>query len=324
VLKEGNIWRWLKVTILVTLALALAGVGCKSRGEPLPAGSSATLVVARDFGREVVLSEGVELARTMSAMDMLKEAAAVEIAYGGGFVNAINGIRSHYTATRSAKDDWFLYINGISAKAGAHDYTIRPGDVERWDFHHWGYRSFVPALIGDFPEPFIHGYRGKVYATVVVYEQSFKEEAEALRDELTELGVNEVSTVETGALSGNDKAHSNLILLGIMDSPLIAKLDEIYRKLGFFARFKDGRLQALDTKGHVAAEYGPGVGIIQATQSPWNPDGVGASKNVVWMVSGVDEAGVRNAAQALINRHDEMRHLFATIVAGEEIIMVPQ
>jgi len=74
----------------------------------------------------------------------------------------------------------------------------------------------------------------------------------------------------------------------------------------------------------VAAEYGPGVGIIQATQSPWNPDGVGASKNVVWMVSGVDEAGVRNAAQALINRHHEITHFFAAIVVDEEIIMVPQ
>ena len=142
-------WRWLRVTVPLALALVLAGLGCESQGEPPPPGSRATLVVTQDFGREVVVSKSVELARSLSAMDMLKEVAEVEVGYGGGFVNAIDGISSHYSATCSDKDDWFLYINGISAKTGARDYTIHPDDIERWDFHYWGYRIFVPAIIGD-------------------------------------------------------------------------------------------------------------------------------------------------------------------------------
>ncbi|GAI85551.1 unnamed protein product, partial [marine sediment metagenome] len=35
--------------------------------------------------------------------------------------------------------------------------------------------------------------------------------------------------------------------------------------------------------------------LIQATQNPWNPKGIGACENVVWLVSGTDEAGVKDA-----------------------------
>ena len=42
------------------------------------------------------------------------------------------------------------------------------------------------------------------------------------------------------------------------------------------------------------------------------------------MVSGTDEAGVRSAVDALINRHDEFRYAFAIVVANGEIIKVPR
>ena len=66
------------------------------------------------------------------------------------------------------------------------------------------------------------------------------------------------------------------------------------------------------------------MGVIQATQSPWNPTGIGASQNVVWMVSGLDETGVKNAVDTLVNHYDDCEYACAVVVAGGGIIKVPQ
>ena len=105
---------------------------------------------------------------------------------------------------------------------------------------------------------------------------------------------------------------------------LISELNGRWERLGFFVRFKDGMLRSYNAYGDGEVEYGTGCGVIQATQSPWNPDGVGACENVVWMVLGTDETGVKSAADALINRHDEFKYAYAIIVANGEIIKVPK
>ena len=55
---------------------------------------SVSVVATRNFGQELIFSERVELAVNTRAMDALQQVAEVETAYGGGFVNAINDIRS--------------------------------------------------------------------------------------------------------------------------------------------------------------------------------------------------------------------------------------
>jgi hypothetical protein len=45
---------------------------------------------------------------------------------------------------------------------------------------------------------------------------------------------------------------------------------------------------------------------------------------VVWLVSGTDEAGLRNALDALLDHHDEFQYGCAVVVAGGKIIKVPQ
>ena len=72
-------------------------------------------------------------------MAALKEVAEVETAYNGGFVSAINGVCSGFTKGEKAKVDWFIYVNGIQSNAGALDYIMQDGDVERWDFHNWDF-----------------------------------------------------------------------------------------------------------------------------------------------------------------------------------------
>jgi hypothetical protein len=297
---------------------------CSTQPSEKEAGVLTVRVVAtQNFGQELIFDETLEVLPGTSAMSALTKVAEVETAYGGGFVNAINGVRSGFTEGQSMKTDWFIYVNGIRSNTGALDYELRDGDTQHWDFHDWSFHHFIPAIMGDFPEPFRNGYRGKTSSTIIVYADRLKEDAENLERRLIRLGVSNVSTKRTGELSENEKESSNLILLGTMDNMFISELNQNWKRLGFFTYFENGNLVVLDAEGEIAAKYDSGVGLIQATQNPWNPNGIGACENVVWMVSGTDEAGVKDALDALVNHHIELQYACAAIVANGEIIKVP-
>jgi hypothetical protein len=307
---------------LLLATIALTGCTLESIGE----GPDITVrvVATRGFGHEVMFDELVEVPSGTSAMAALREVADTGTAYGGAFVNVIDGVSSGYTGTKGTQQDWFICINGIQSNTGALDYTMHHGDVQRWDFHHWNFRMFIPAIVGDFPEPFLHGYGGQVEPTIIVYDDGFKQNAEELEDTMIGLGVANVSSQPISELSDDDKRNANLIIIGNTDGEMITELNSVWNRLGFFAHFEDGGLEVYTGTGEKAAEYGPGTGIIQATQSPWNPKGTGACENVVWMISGTDEAGVEDAVEALVNRSDELQHTFAVVLADGEIIKVPQ
>lgn len=282
------------------------------------------VVATRDFGREVMLDEFVEVPSGTSAMAALQQVAELETAYGGAFVNVINGVSSGYAGTEGTRQDWFICINGIQSNTGALDYTMRHGDVQHWDFHHWNFRMFIPAIVGDFPEPFLHGYGGTTRPTVIAYDDGFNESAGNLQRTLVGLGVEEVSAQHIGKLTSADKQSANLIIIAGSDGDMIAELNNAWNRLGFFVRFEDGEMALYTGTGELAAKYGPGTGIVQATQNPWNPKGTGACENVAWIVSGTDEAGIKGAVEALVNRSDEFQHAFAVMISNGEIVKVPQ
>jgi len=313
------------VALAIACLLAIGLCGCPTQGSSQPAADiGVRVVVTQDFGRELMLDKVVQIEDAACAMDALRQVAKVETAYGGGFVNAIDGVRSRYTGGGAAKKDWFIYANGILANVGALDYTLHPGDVERWDFHDWSFLHFIPAIIGHFPEPFVHGYEGEVHPTIVVHEGDFGEEAERLASKLSQWGVESISVKSASELSGADRESCNLLLLGDMNCALVSELNQVWKRLGFFAYFEDGKLVVLNPRGELAAEYGAGSGLIQATQSPWNPRGIGACQNVVWMVSGTDGSGVKNAVDILVNRYVEFQYAYAIVTADAEISRVPR
>jgi len=306
--------------IFVLLLLAAIFSGCPA--QPSAEGDEpaiVTVVVTGDFGRELILAEEIEIGEGTDAMAALQTVAGVETKYGGGFVKAINGLESQ----EASQLDWFYYINGISLSLGAKDYFLSDGDVEQWDLRDWSYRQFVPAIIGAFPQPFLNGVRGEAKPTAVVYDEPFAEEAGALAAKLEEWGVAEVTLNGAEALSEAIKEQSNLIIVGGAESGLILELNELRQKLGFFACMEGGKITALDEKGNPAGEHGAGYGLIQATQNPWNPKGVGSGENVVFMVTGTDENGVRSAANALINNSDGLSYAYAALVNNNEIIKIP-
>jgi hypothetical protein len=281
------------------------------------------LVATRNFGQELILDEAVKIADKTSALDALKKVATVETEYGGGFVNGINDIRSGYTGGQSAKEDWFLYINGILSNVGALDYSLHPGDVEHWDFHNWSFQMLTPATVGAFPESFRYGYGGRVSPTLIVCSDSLREVAENLERQLIQLGVIDTGVRGYGDLSENDRQASNLLLLGTPDDELIAELNQNWRRLGFFAFIEDGGIVALNAEGGIAGRYGTGAGLIQATQNPWNPMGIGACQNVVWVVTGTDEVAVKEAAAVLAADHVKLRYAHAVLIVNKTIIKVP-
>ena len=312
--------------IIAVSLLVSAGIGaCSTQPSEVEAGTIAVrVVVTQNFGQEPMFDERLEVMPDTSAMAALIEVAEVETAYGGGFVNAINGIRSGYSGREKTKTDWFFYVNGIQSNAGALDYKLHDGDVQHWDFHSWGFRHFIPAIISSFPAAFQNGYGGKVSPTLIICQDSVKGDAENLEKKLVKLGAEDVSLRSYREVTVNEKESSNLILVGLPDNSLISELNQNWQRLGFFAYFEKGSLIVLDSTGEVTARYGAGAGLVQATQNPWNPKGIGACENVVWLVSGTDEAGVENALDALLNHHGEFQYACAVVVADGEIIKVPR
>jgi Domain of unknown function (DUF4430) len=155
--------------LLACVLVLLTGCGQERAGE-----GSASLWVTRDRGATVVLVKKVPAGLT--AMQALDRELDVDTAYGGRFVQSIEGVEGDVSKRR----DWFWFLNGIEADVSAADYRLRPGDVEWWDFRSWEDEMREPVVVGAFPEPFLHGYGGPPRAAVVRYEPGLEKGARAI------------------------------------------------------------------------------------------------------------------------------------------------
>jgi len=148
--------------LLPLLCLVAALAGCGGSGD----GGEATLWVTRDRGAEVLVTASIPAGVT--AMQALRSEADVDTSFGGRFVRSIEGV----SGDAGAKRDWFYFVNGIEADRGAAEYRLRPGDELWWDYRSWaGGEMREPVVVGAFPEPFLHGYDGKVRRAVVRFEK---------------------------------------------------------------------------------------------------------------------------------------------------------
>ncbi len=95
-------------------------------------------------------------------MRMLERSLRVQTRFGGGFVQSIDG-----HAGTSSRLDWFYYVNGIEASEGAATTPVHRGDRIWWDLHDWTSTDTIPAVVGSYPEPFVHGVGGKRYPTTL-------------------------------------------------------------------------------------------------------------------------------------------------------------
>lgn len=274
--------------------------------------SQVSLTVTRGFGTGklgAVTEQRVRGAETV--MRMLERSFPVQTRYGGGFVQSIAG-----HAGDSSHHDWFFYVNGVEAGQGAASTSVHRGDRIWWDLHDWSVTDSVPAVVGSFPEPFVHGIGGKRYPTVIECAPGESGACNRVGAALKAAGV-PVASQLLGTGSGTDSlgvvVGTWAQVRGLVAAAIIARGPGRSGVYAHFAGPGGGSLQLLDPAGHVARTLRPGAGLVAATR-----DNVSAP---VWLITGTDSAGVAAAASALTPAR--LRNHFALALGGTGDIPLP-
>jgi hypothetical protein len=292
----------------IAVAVALAGCG-------LGAGkgtSDVAVTVTRDFGTASVASANESrVPGSQTVMRLLERSFRVTTRFGGGFVQSIDG----HSGT-SARRDWFYYVNGLQASLGAAGTAVHKGDRIWWDLHDWSATDSIPAVVGSFPEPFVHGTGGRRLPTTLACASDAGAACKQVGAAFQKIGV-PTTTVLIGTGSGAD---SLAVVVGTwrdLHGELAASLVEHGPgSSGVYARFAGpggAKLQLLNPSGHVVRTLGAGAGLIAATGQ--------SATGTVWMITGTDAAGVSAAAAALTP--ERLRDHFALAVAGKADIPLP-
>lgn len=302
--------RLLAAAASLLLVGALSGCGL-GPGEERTGGVE--LRVTRGFGQDLL--HAAERGRVRAAdtvMRLLQSERRVETAYGGGFVQSIDGIEGEGA---SGRRDWFYFVNGLEAGSGASERRLFPGDVVQWDYRRWDAAMSVPAIVGAYPEPLASGVEGKRLPVRIECADDRGRACREVERRLRAAGV----TASVGPFG--DVAGENTLRVIVAPWALARRvraatsLEEGPAASGVFARFRDGgsRLDLLDPGGRVARSAPPGSGLVAATALE--------GQQRVWLVTGVDEVGVNRAAAAL--DRGSLRDRFAVAALPDGVRALP-
>ena len=294
--------------VAIATAIAIAGCG-------LGAGkgtSNVALTVTRDFGsRSVGLVSEHQVPGSQTVMRLLERSFRISTRYGGGFVESIDG----HSGTGSRRD-WFYYVNGIEGSLGAAGTGVHQGDRIWWDLHDWSATDSIPAVVGSFPEPFVHGINGRRYPTTLECAGDATAACQKVSSQLDAIGV-KVATQALGA--GGSGSDSIAVVVGtwrdVRGAFAASLIENGPGSSGIYAKFGAGgaSLDLLGPHGQAVRALGAGAGLIAATSAN--------SSAPVWLITGTNLAGVSAAADALTptQLHDH----FALAVRGETDFPVP-
>jgi hypothetical protein len=254
-----------------------------------------TLTVTRDYGQHVLRERTEAIHETDTVLRVLDRSTHITTRYGGGFVQSIDGLEGTRSGGRSS--DWFFYVNGIESPVGAAQYDLSGGDRIWWDYRDWTAAMRVPAVVGSWPEPFLHGFKGQRWQTYVDCAAD-KPTCDAVENQITSLVTQPLLSLnvygaKTLKRSGNAGIH---VLVGqwsaLRSDSAAHLLAESPSTSGVFARFVGTRrplLELLNQEGQPAGSIGKGGGLIAALRP-----GEGAP---TWVVTGTDDKGVVAAAK---------------------------
>jgi hypothetical protein len=283
-------------------AVAAAGCGL-GPGEGL---DDVRLTVTRDYGSVPLVARNVgDVTESDTVMRVLERSAEVSTRYGGGFVQAIDGLEAEERFGRSR--DWFFYVDGIESTVGAADYPLRGGESIWWDYRDWSAAISVPAVVGAWPQPFAGRHDGEGHLVAVECLGGGAACAQ-VRARLRRAGA---------ALATGSPAGAVRVLVGpwarLRDDPAAAQVDGGPRRSGVFAELRRTAggyvLEGLGEDGGVARSFGPGAGLVAAVRRGEDPP--------VWLVTGGRAAGVAAAAELLDSASLRDRYAVA-VAAGEE------
>jgi hypothetical protein len=291
-------------------ALAVAGCG-------LGAGTSSSgvsLTVTDGFGKKVVvLKDDMKTQGEDTVMRLLQRNAKVATRFGGGFVQSVDGVSGE---SGSSPVDWFYFVNGSEGSKGAASVRVHKGDRIWWDRHDWTGAMDVPAVVGSFPEPFLHGLDGKRLPVRVECSPPDAPGCKQVSDLLGKAGV----VAARGGLAASFTKETLRILVGlwpaIHEDTAAKQIERGPQTSGVFARMSpDGKsLALLDEGGHVARTLGPGTGLVAATSLEHGKP--------VWVVTGTDVRGLTDAAQSL--ESGVLRNRFALVTDQGKPLSAPE
>ncbi len=274
--------------VLVALAVgagALAGCGLGAGDDS----GTAALVVQHDFGAERVGRVTQTVKSSDTVMRVLQRHFKVKTRFGGGFVQSIDGVSGGHRDGRPV--DWFFYVNGIEASKGAASTQARGGDSILWDIHDWGSGDRSSAIVGSFPEPFLHGISGRKRPLRLECADAAKAACDVVVKSLASHGISAFRAAV------GTQASREIFRVVVGDWHDVKLADSAYllpqgpRESGVFARPTRNGLALLDPTGHTVRTLGAGGGLVAATKAP--------QQQTTWFVTGVDEAGTLRAARAL-------------------------
>ena len=299
-----------RLLVLAALATTVAGCG-------LGAGTSSSgvsLTVTDGFGKKVlVLEDDTKTQGADTVMRLLQRNAKVTTRFGGGFVQSVNGVAGQ---SGSSPVDWFYFVNGTEGSKGSASVRVREGDSVWWDRHDWGAAMDVPAVVGSYPEPFLHGFGGKRLPVRIECSPPDTPGCKQVSDLLGKAGV----VAARGGLAGSFTQETLRILVGlwpaIRDDPAAKQIERGPQTSGVFARMSaDGRsLALLDGQGHVARTLGPGAGLVAATSLD--------HARPLWVVTGTDARGLADAAESL--QSGVLRNRFALVTDQGRPLSAPE
>jgi hypothetical protein len=287
----------------IGFALVLAGCGLGAGGSTE---GGASLLVTRDFGeREIGRASQDPIKGGETVMRMLQREFDVQTRYGGGFVQAINGIPGGQQDGRPV--DWFYYVNGVLASNGAAAHKLEAGDKVWWDRRDWGASQDVRAVVGAFPEPFLSGLEGR---KLPVRLDCAEDADEACDDVAARLADQGVKLGGRGAINGPGGEAVLRVKVGrwteVRKDPTVRQLEKGPRASGVYAvPSSDGRsIDLLDPAGEVQGTLHAGGGLVAATAL--------TGEAPTWIVTGTDDVGVAAAAAQL--QPDRLKNHYAIAV----------
>jgi len=282
--------------------------------------SGVTLWITRDFGKKTILNQKVPLEKEWSVFEVLHSSADITTAYGGSYVEGINGLKTTTGGLGGEKQDWFYYVNGVFCDVGALDYYPRSGDIVWWDYHRWQNMSTFPSVVGCYPRPFLSGFRGQTNSTVIMSSESHRDLAGKFKQALQSQGVASVSVkgLDPGLL---EDRQNPVIVLGewseLSEVEWLKGFNKAYTKNGTCIHFTAGAVELLDYKRQVVRTVSGDVGVITAT-------GTGSGDpNPLWLVVGSSPKGLSQAVNVLVNSPGKIRGMYGAAIFEGEVIRLP-
>ena len=178
---------------------------------------------------------------------------------------------------------------------------VVPGDRIWWDYRYWNAAYRVPAVVGSWPEPFLHGSDGKHYDTVV---ECLGEDGDcaAVVAALRVVGVEPEVESAPRPVEHPDELR---VLVGpwhaLRADPAARQLESGPGRSGVYARLvrcgSDWRIEPVDSRGQPTGALAQ-AGLVAAVRQ--------GGDQPTWVVTGTDDAEPAGLPER-VQRRDEFR-----------------